>query len=234
MSFFRRIFGKANRDASLDENIDGVNRILQSEILEHPFFDDYVEAVEAYSGKTLGNQGREKLKQIYCSLFPKAILTTRWDGWELGIPRPKGSMPEEAFNLLYGEGVVFLRDFFKHVENGELYCDYSGVIDKFGDELVAKRMRGKTGIFYNLERAYWTYNITLHYWIEKNIDNYDCSLVCDLDEIAARADSILREAFFPTPGPVDIGAKRRREYQIKVLREAAPQLEKQLIEEIWR
>ena len=58
--------------------------------------------------------------------------------------------------------------------------------------------------------------------------------MCDLDEIVARADSILREAFFPTPGPVDIGLKKRREYQIKVLREAAPHLEKQLIEQIWR
>lgn len=206
----------------------------ESVILEHPFFEDYVEAVQSYSGKTLGTQGLEKTKQIYCSLFPKPILTRRWDGWQLGIPRPKGSMPDEAFNLLYGEATVFLRQFFKRVENDRLYCEWSAVIDRLGEEDVASRMAGKTGLHYNLERVYWTFNIKFNNWIEQNIENYNCTLVCDLDEIIARADSILREAFFPTPGPFDIGPKRRKEYQIKVLREVAPNLEKPLIEQIWR
>jgi hypothetical protein len=57
--------------------------------------------------------------------------------------------------------------------------------------------------------------------------------VCTLDEIIARADSILREAFFPTPGPFEMGDRRRKEYQIKLLREVAPNIAKPLIEQIW-
>lgn len=215
------------------EQLDEVNVLLQGETLEHPFFEDYVEAVQSYSGKTFGKKGRDKLRQVYCTIYPALIIETHWDGWQLGIPRPKDLMPEEAFNLFYGEATVFLRQFFKRVENDNLYCDWSHVISKFGEENVASRMAGKTGLLYNLERVYWTFNVKFNKWICQNTENYGCSLVCDLDEIVARADSILREAFFPTPGPIYIGPKTRKEYQLKVLREAAPNLEKPLIEQIW-
>ena len=118
------------------------------------------------------------------------------------------------------------------VEHGKLYCDYSFVIERFGEDLVKRRMIGKTGLQYNLERVYWTFNTRFNNWIDQNTENYDCSLVCDLDEIIAAAHDILREAFFPTPGPFDIGPKKRKEYQIKVLREVALNLEKTLIEKI--
>jgi len=215
------------------EQLVKLNTKLQGEILEHPFFQDWVEAVQSYSGKMLEDEELEKTRQVFCSLFPEQILKNRWDGWQLGIPRSKDVMPEKAFNFYYGEATIFLRNFFKRVENDKIYCEWSDVINRFGEENVAIRMKGKTGLHCSLERVYWTFNIKFNNWIRKNKEKYDCSLVCQLDEIVARADEILREAFFPTPGPFEIGHKRRKEYQHKVLREFAPNLEKPLIEQIW-
>ena len=202
-------------------------------ILEHPFFDDFAEAFQSVAVRKLGTEYREKLKKIYSSLFPSSYLKIRWPGWEIGIPRPKESVPNEVFELRQKDIALFLTDFFKKVDNGNLYCDYSGVVQKFGEELVEQRIRGKTGLHYNLERVYWTLNVKLNNWIHQNIETYDCSLVCDLDEIVAKSDSFLREAFFPTPGPFDIGTRRRKELQKEMLHQFAPTLEQPLMEQIY-
>jgi hypothetical protein len=215
------------------DRLDEVEAVSQGETLKHPFFQDWVEAVQSYYRKTLEDEELGKIRQVSCSLYPEPILARRWDGWQLGIPRPNDLIGEEAFNFYNEEATVFLRHFFNRVENDKLYCEWSDVIDRFGEETVANRMPGETGVHHSLERVYWTFNIKFNNWIRQNKEEYDCSLVCQLDEIIARADSVLREAFFPTPGPVEIGHRRRKEYQIKLLRDVAPNIEKQLIEDIW-
>lgn len=222
---------KDSRHGSLDENLDTRTDKIT---VEHPFFNDFAEAFQAVAVKKLGPKDREQLKQIYCSLLPSSYLKIRWPGWEIGIPRPKESVPNEVFELRQRDIALFLSDFFKRVENGKLYCDYSAVVEQFGEEQVEGRMAGKTGLHYNLERVYWTLNVKLNDWIKQNIKTYDCSLVCELDEIVAKSDSYLREAFFPTPGPFDIGPKKRKELQKQMLHQFAPALEKPLIEQIWR
>lgn len=128
---------------------------------------------------------------------------------------------------------MFLIDFFKRVNGRKLYCDFSAVVERFGKEKVANRISNKTGLHLNLEEVYWTLNIKFNRWIHSNIKFYDCSLVCELDEILTAADGMLREAFFPTPGPFDIGLRKRKKLQRQMLRDFAPTLKKPLIRQIW-
>ena len=215
------------------EHLGNLDKSTDKVIVEHPFFDDYIKAFQAFAVKQVDAQNRERLKKLNCSLFPPLQVSYRWEGWQIGIPRPPELFPKEWLDLRKKDIEIFLRDFFMRVEHGKLYCDYSFVIERFGEDLVKRRMIGKTGLQYNLERVYWTLNAKLRNWIRQNIENYHCSLVCELDEIVAKSDSWLRVAFFPTPGPCDIGAKKRKKLQKQMLHDFAPALEKSLIEQIW-
>ena len=205
----------------------------ETTIVEHPFFDAYAEAFQVAASKELGAEGRQRLKEINCALFPNSYLKKQWPGWEIGIPRPAELVTKEFLDSLQKDVVIFLIDFFKRVEKAMLYCDYSAVVEKFGQERVESRLGKTIGLHFNLEAAYWTFNIKLNKWEDQNIKVYNCSLVCPLDEILARFDSYLREAFFPTPGPYDIGPKKRKNLQKQILRRFAPNLEKPLIKEIY-
>lgn len=203
-------------------------------IPDHPFFDDYVKVFQSACLKELGAEGRQRLKEVVCALFPSSILEERWPGWEIGIPRPAKLLTKEVLHEWQTDVALFLEDFFKRVEKGMLYCDYSTVIEKFGKERVERRMRAKSGLHYNLEAAYWTFNVKFTKWHWQNIQDYGCSLVCGLDEVLARFDSYLRQAFFPTPGPGDIGwGKERKKFQKRMLGDFAAHLEKPLIKQIW-
>jgi len=236
-STFKAVFSYVNWELGQRDENHGASKdqqVKESVILEHPFWDDYLEAFRSAAVGEVDPDSVEKIRRLTCGLFPAPYLKMRWEGWQLGIRRPPESFPKEWLDLREKDIELFLRDFFRRVEHGELYCDYSLVVKKFGEELVGQRMRGKSGLHYNLERVYWTLNVKLNDWIDQNIKTYDCSLVCELDEIVARTDSWLGEAFFPTPGPLDIGSRKRKELQKQMLHEFAPALEKPLIEQIWR
>lgn len=202
-------------------------------VLDHPFWDDYAEVLKSAAVKEMDSDSLEKFRQLNCSLLPSQLLKVHWPGWELGIPRPPKLIPKETLSLWNVDIALFLRDFFKRVEVCKLYCDFSIVVERFGEELVEKRFRTKTGLHYNLEAVYWTFNRKFNKWTNQNIKRYDCSLVCALDETLARADSQLRTAFFPTPGPLDIGLRKRKKFQKQMLSVFAPDLEKPLIKQIW-
>jgi hypothetical protein len=201
-------------------------------ILEHPFFNDYANAFQARCLKELGDEGRERLKKLVCALMPSEILEMKWEGWEIGMPRPVELATEEAVNHWQEQAMVLLRDFFRRVKKGELYCDYSVITEKFAGGI--ERRIGKTsGLLFNLEATYWTFNIKFNKWMENNRKTYNCSLICALDEILARFDAYLREAFFPTLGPYDIGPKKRKKLEDRMLRHFAPEIRKALMKEIW-
>ena len=202
-------------------------------VLDHPFWDDYAEVLKSAAVKEIDSDSLEKFRQLKCSLLPPHLLKVHWPGWELGIPRPPNLIPKEALSLWNEYVALFIIDFFKRVEDCKLYCDFSTVVERFGEELVEERFHMKTGLNYNLEAVYWTFNRKLNNWIHQNIKRYDCSLVCDLDEILARADDQLRAAFFPTPGPFDVGLRERKKFQKQMLSVFAPDSEKPLIEQIW-
>ena len=88
-------------------------------IIEHPFFDDYAEAFQSVAVKELGAEGRERLKEVQCALFPSSYLTKRWQGWEIGIPRPAELIPKEVSKKVLEQWhrgrELFLRDFFKNI-----------------------------------------------------------------------------------------------------------------------
>lgn len=202
-------------------------------IIDHPFWDDYVEALRSAAVREIDPDSLEKAKRLNCSLFPSSCLKARWEGWQMGIERPQESVPKEwlELRLLYVD--LFLTDFFKRVKNRKLYCELSLVVEHFGEELVKDRIGKKSGLHFNLEAVYWTFNVKFNKWIHQNIKVYDCSLVCELDEILATADSILRAAFFPMPGPHDIGLGKRKKLQKQLLHQFAPTLVKPLTEQIW-
>lgn len=201
-------------------------------IIEHPFFDDYANAVQARCLRELGEEGRKRLKKLACTLWPTEILEMKWEGWEIGIPRPVQLATEEAVNLWEKHAIILLRDFFKRVEKGQLYCDYSSVVEKFG-EGIESRIGKTSGLLFNLESAYWTFNVRFSKWIEKNRKKYKCCLVCPLDEMLARFDAQLRVSFFPTPGPYDIGPRKRKKLENRMLKKHAPSIREALMKEIW-
>lgn len=232
MNIFKKLFhkGKYSNDKITVNNERIPEKLISKTIIDdHPFFNDWVEAFKSLSVREFKMEHQEQLKKLYCKLYPPSILKMRWDGWQIGIPRPLDSLSKEAQDQRIREVDTFLRNFFERVKEGKLYCDYSEVIEKFGSDSEKKRMKGKSGLKLNLEKAYWTFNVKFNKWIDHNIKEYDCSLVCGIDEIVAKSDGILREGFFPTHGPYDIGPQKRKELQEMLLSELAPNLEKELL-----
>lgn len=106
------------------------------------------------------------------------------------------------------------------------------MVKKFG-EGVESRIGKSKGLHFNLEAAYWTFNVKFNKWIGQNRRAYNCTLVCNLDEILSRFDSYLREAFFPTSGSYDIGPRKRKKLQKRMLGDFAPTIKEALMKEIW-
>ena len=202
-------------------------------INDHPFFEDFAQAFRYKAVKELGPEDVSRLRDIYCKMYPQEFLEIEWPGRRTGTPRPKEAFPAEVLELTMKDVGIFLEHFFKRVEEGKLYSDFSIVIDHLGFEYVEKKLQEKTGLLLNLQRAYWTFSVKIWSWIQHNVEGYDCSLVCDLDEIVARAGSLLHGAFFPTRGFPSIRPKRRRKLQKQMLQLYAPKLEKQLMTEIY-
>lgn len=201
-------------------------------IIDHPFFSEFVKACQSCFITGLSTEERHELKEYSCTLYTPRILKNIWPGWELGLPRPPNFVPKKNREEWNKYVAFLLLDFFKRVENRQLYCDYSAVVEKFGGG-VENRIGKKSGLEFNLEAVYWTFNVKFNKWINQNRKVYSCSLVCNLDEILARFDSCLREAFFPTPGPHDIGPKKRKKLEDQMLRDFAPNLREALMKEIW-
>ena len=201
-------------------------------IIDHPFFDDCAKAFASQIGKEFDKQQGEELMRQVCTLYTPRMLGIKWDCWQIGIPRPASLAGQDIVKYWQGGGAILQIDFFKRVETSQYYCDYSTIIGKFG-EGVEKRIGKSSGLHFNLEATYWTFNIKFNKWIKHNIEEHSCSLVCDLDEFLARCDDYLREAFFPTPGPYDIGPKKRKNLQDRVLKEFAPNIREALMKDIW-
>jgi len=202
--------------------------------IEHPFFDDYANAFQASCLRDLDIEGRERLKKVVCVLWPAKILEMKWEAWQIGIPRPVKLSTRKAVNFWEEQARVLLRDFFKRVANAHLYCDYSAIAEKYGTGLE-KRIGKTGGMLFNLEAAYWTFNVKFNKWMGQNRELYNCCLVCPLDEMLARFDVQLRAAFFPTPGPYRIRWPfSRKRLQNRMLRIYAPALKEALMKEIWK
>lgn len=206
--------------------------MTQGTVIDHPCFEDYARAFQSRAARELGEEGRARLKRINCVVFPSSYLAEHWPGWEVAIPRPPELVPEEALALWQKHSFVFLRAFFDRAQIHDLYCDYLAA-DPIYKELAGRRTGKTSGPRFKFEDTYWSFRAKFDRWVDQNIQLYGCTLVCPLDEILARFDSVLREAFFPTPGPHDIGPKRRRKLQRELLRSLAPALEESLMREIW-
>lgn len=207
---------------------------MSTPVIDHPFFDDFAAAYEAAAVRKPGPDDWERIRQLYCSVYPESILSIHWPGWQLGIPRPDDTFPnaEKMLELWALDVAVLLLGFFQKVRQGEVYCDPELFVQDYG-LTVEDRIGKSSGLHYNLENAYWTFCAKLRRWIGQNIRVYDCSLVCDLDEILARADSFLRGHFFPTPGRHDMGPQKRKLAQVEFLRVFAPDFGAALLSEMY-
>jgi len=202
-------------------------------VKKHPFFEDLVRAINSYESRKVTQEEFESLKDYVCTIYPSSLLNIKWGGWEIGLPRPDDEIPQKYVSFWRGNAVMMFKDFFNRVEKGELYCSYSVIIEKFGEGIEA-RIGKSSGLHYNLEAAYWTFNIKFNNWINQNIKAHNCTLICHLDAILARLDAYyLREGFFPTPGPHDIGPKKRKKLQDKMLFDVAPNIRTALMKDIW-
>lgn len=200
-------------------------------IIDHPFFYECFKAFESQSGKMFDGKALDEFRESTCKLYTPKMLQIRWPRWEIGLPRPTSLIGDAHAKYLLEGATSLLKDFFKRVQNGHLYADYSTIEEKFG-EGIESRIGKSSGLHFNLEAAYWTFNIKFNNWIGHNRKEYDCSLVCDFDEFLARFDDYLRNAFFPTPGPYDVGPKLRKEAQDILLNEFAPNIREALMKDI--
>jgi len=205
---------------------------MENRIIEHPFFEVFIEAFQAFCSKKIEKEEYGRFKQTFCGKFPDTYLEKYWEGVEIGIPRPSELVPQESLEMWQRDVVMLLVNFFKRVEEFKLYSDYSDIERKFNKDIP--EVLGKTeGLHFNLEAVYWTFNIKWNEYIDENWSKYNCTLICPLDEIFSRFDSILRECFFPTPGPYDLGPVARRKEQEKLLENCAPELKDALLKDIW-
>ncbi|MFX0135599.1 MAG: hypothetical protein ACFFDN_18280 [Candidatus Hodarchaeota archaeon] len=112
---------------------------------------------------------------------------------------------------------VMTEFFFKRASHGETFGPLSRVKERFGNT-IEENYGLSTGPFINMAKTYWTYRLEvadLH-------PNYH-HLV--LSKILKGVEEDIASLFFPTPGPMKIPVKKRKEDQRKILEEFVPHID---------
>ena len=100
---------------------------------------------------------------------------------------------------------------------GETFGDIERITEKLGKSLEVNYGLS-SGPFLNVARTYWTYQIEVGDLFPEHSDKW-------ISHALKAVEIKVRELFFPTPGPVTIPAKIRREAQKEFLEEFAPEMD---------
>ena len=106
------------------------------------------------------------------------------------------------------------RYFWRNVIDGATFGDVARVKEKFGKTLE-ENYGLSSGPFLDLAHTYWTYKIEVQDLVPEYHDKW-------ISQALQAVEINIAEVFFPTPGPIVIPAKQRRQAQREYLKEFAP------------
>ena len=106
---------------------------------------------------------------------------------------------------------------FQKAVVGETFGDVGRIREKFGSP-IEDNYGLRTGPFINVAKAYWTFKIEIDDLNPEYTNKF-------ITQILLLAEREIAAIFFPTPGPVAISVKKRREAQRETLQEYAPQID---------
>lgn len=108
--------------------------------------------------------------------------------------------------------------FFRKATHGEVFGLISRVEQWSSRDSIEQNYQLRSGPFLNLAKTYWTYKVEAS---DLFPDHHDLVLA----QVLARVEGAIASVFFPTPGPVVIWVRQRRQQQRQMLREYAPDID---------
>ena len=181
----------------------------------HPFLEDLS---QAYKSANLNFTPAIK-KYIFNKLSKP---TDPFEQSGLGSELPPARNRQEEL-ILYKSMEVLISQFFKKIKTGESYFPVHKIKLNFG-ESPKERIGISSGGYYRLFVAYWTMKAKLKEYQEKNFTSYGYANVYYLDSIVTFIEYTVGEAFFPTPGPINIPLSQRRKGIEEMLQAFAPDM----------
>ena len=172
------------------------------------------------SGETLSPLQEMLLKLPSGENTDKSEITE--DGIEFGIkyghlPMEVKSQNKAANKIIEEEIEIVKRYFFKKAVVGETFGLVSRIKEKSGFYLE-ENYDLSSGPFINMAKTYWTFQIEVKDLFPKY---YDLAL----SQVLANVETNIASAFFPTPGPVVMWVRQRREIQRQLLEQYAPEID---------
>jgi len=135
--------------------------------------------------------------------------------FEYGVlPKPFRVQDESQNNVIEETTEVITRYFFRKFTLGETF----GLISRIKEEVrdsVEENYGLSSGLFINMAKTYWTYKIEV-----KDLFPKYHNLV--LSQVLLKVEGEIASVFFPSPGPVVIWVRQRREMQRQLLEYYAP------------
>lgn len=125
--------------------------------------------------------------------------------------------PPEAKGLGADMMIAMERQFWKRVCANETFGDPSRVTHHFGRSLE-ENYGVTSGPFLNVAKAYWTFKLEVQDILPQYYDTW-------IGQALIAVELRLAQLFFPTPGPISIPKKLRRNAQREYLQAAAPTFE---------
>jgi len=113
---------------------------------------------------------------------------------------------------------VMHRYFFRKATDGEVFGLISRVEQRFSRGTIEQNYELSSGPYLNLAKTYWTYEMEVH---DLFPDHHDLVLA----QVLARVEGAIASVFFPTPGPMVIWVRQRRQQQRQILEEYAPDID---------
>jgi len=109
------------------------------------------------------------------------------------------------------------RYFFRKAVCGETFGPTGRIEETFGRP-VERNYQLSSGPFISLAKTYWTYKVEVHDLFPEHHD-----LV--LSQVLTKVEGDIASVFFPTPGPVMIWVRQRRQQQRQLLEQYAPEID---------
>jgi len=180
---------------------------------DHPFYKDIK---EAYKDSKLNFDSN--IERVLFRKLPEPQEIFERGGLGSELPKPKNGEEEK---IMVQTIEALHRQFFKKVKTGEQYCPVKKIKEHF-DQTPRERISVSSGGYYRLFVAYWTLKVKLEESNQSNISNYGYGNVFYIDSLLRFVESTLAGAFFPTPGPIEISEKQRRQGIQNLLQRFAP------------
>ncbi len=130
---------------------------------------------------------------------------------------PGNNLSKSQNDIVEETREVIRRYFFRKAAHGEIFGPISRIKEKFGNS-VEENYSLSSGPFVDMAKTYWTYKIEAEDLLPKYHN-------LALSQVLLQIEGDIASIFFPTPGPMVIWVRQRRETQRQLLKQYAPEID---------